>query len=73
MDSINDTEEKRTGFLFYLPERQAFLATLEQAFQHYYDTAAWVKIQKRAMEEDFSWKKSAMEYLKIYQRLAQQS
>jgi starch synthase len=30
---------------------------------------AWAQLQKRAMRQDFSWDKSALEYIKIYQRV----
>ncbi len=69
VDSIDETEEKRTGFLFHEPDKQAFLAVLEQAVTCYHQTDKWRKIQTRAMQKDFSWKKSAEEYLKVYQEL----
>jgi len=69
VDSIDETEEERTGFFFHEPEKQAFLAVLEQAVTCYHQTDKWRKIQTRAMHKDFSWKKSAEEYLKVYQKL----
>ncbi len=69
MDSISEDKENRTGFLFHQPERGAFLGALEQSFQQYHEPTEWSKIQKRAMQKDFSWKKSAEEYLKVYRHL----
>ncbi|MGV8027134.1 MAG: glycogen synthase [Anaerolineaceae bacterium] len=69
VDSIDENEESRTGFLFHQPERDAFLGALEQAFKQYQKPLEWSKIQKRAMQKDFSWKKSAEEYLKVYRQL----
>jgi len=69
VDSIDENEESRTGFLFHQPERDAFLSALEQAFQEYQKPMEWGKIQRRAMQQDFSWKKSAEEYLKVYRQL----
>lgn len=69
VDSINEKEATRTGFLFHQPERKAFLDALHQAFRRYRNRTEWSNIQKRAMLQDFSWKKSAEEYLKVYQKL----
>ena len=69
VDSIDVIEEDRTGFLFHKTEKQSFLAVLEQAVTCYHQTNKWRKIQIRAMQKDFSWKKSAQEYLKVYQKL----
>jgi starch synthase len=33
----------------------------------------WQKLQQRAMTQDFSWYKSALEYLKIYKQITGQS
>lgn len=69
VDSIDEQEENRTGFLFHESEKHAFLAALEQAVTCYHQTNNWRKIQTRAMQKDFSWKKSAEEYLKVYRKL----
>ncbi len=66
IDSIDENETTRTGFLFHNPQRADFLEALNQALQHYHNKIEWCKIQKRAMQRDFSWKKSAEEYLKVY-------
>lgn len=69
VDSICDIEEKRTGFLFKKPEVKSFKKTLLEAMQQYQDRAGWNAIQKRAMQQDFSWNNSAKEYLEVYRTI----
>ncbi|HAF61082.1 MAG TPA: hypothetical protein DCK95_02015 [Anaerolineaceae bacterium] len=69
VDSICDTEESRTGFLFYKPEVKPFAKTLQHALQQFQNPVEWSKIQKRAMQQDFSWKNSAKEYLEVYRTI----
>jgi starch synthase len=62
-----DTPNGRgTGFKFlnYTPE--ALLATLQRALHTYRSPDGWAALQKRAMQEDFSWDNSAREYVKVY-------
>jgi starch synthase len=67
---LTDTiENKKTGFLFKEYKAEAFLETIKTALNLYQDKKAWQKLVKEAMKKDFSWKKSAREYLKLYQVL----
>ena len=69
VDSICNVEEKRTGFLFKKPEVRAFAKTLKHALQQFQDHEKWSAIQKRAMQQDFSWNNSAKEYLEVYRTI----
>lgn len=62
-------EDNKTGFLFKEFKWESFLNTIEKCLNVFQDKKKWGKIVKRAMRKDFSWKKSAKEYLKIYQNL----
>lgn len=67
---LTDTiENKKTGFLFKEYKVEAFLETIKTALNLYQGKKAWQKLVKEAMKKDFSWKKSAREYLKLYQIL----
>src|SRR3989344_4642109 len=71
-DTVEDfsPEEKRgTGFLFEEYEPSSLLVALVRTWENWRQKEAWKKIQKRAMEKDFSWLASAREYEKLF-RLA---
>lgn len=61
-----DRPEHRTGFLFKPATAEAFAETLQRALLEFADTKQWSAIQRRGMLQDFSWEKSALEYVKLY-------
>ncbi len=71
LDSIIRTTEKQigTGFLFSEKTSDAFSAELLHALSFFADQSKWKRIQKKAMQKDFSWKKSAGEYIDQYCKL----
>lgn len=71
LDCITKTTDKRlgTGFLFSEKTSAAFSAELLHALSIYHDQDKWKKIQKKAMQCDFSWQKSAGEYIEQYLKL----
>lgn len=74
-DSVNDcslenlADNSATGFVF---ERET-LADLQRAIKRSLvlsaDKTSWETVQKQAMAADFSWQRSAKEYLSLYSRL----
>lgn len=65
-----DTDsENATGFLFAEKTAEGLRTALEKALNLYKDKENWLKIQRNAMTADFSWKQSAIAYMKIYQEL----
>ena len=67
---LTDTvEDGVTGFVFAPMTADAFLAAIRRALAVYRDKAAWQTMQRSAMNRDFSWEKSAEEYLALYQSL----
>ncbi|MBZ9578364.1 glycogen synthase [Patescibacteria group bacterium] len=62
-------EQDKTGFLFKEYKAGAFLRVIRKALKFYQNEKEWKKLIKRAMKKDFSWKKSAKEYLKLYNKL----
>lgn len=65
---FNPRNGQGTGFLFsdYRPE--AMLDALERALATFRRTASWKRLQVRGMRKDFSWDRSALEYLTVYKR-----
>jgi len=71
-DTIVDIDanfKQGTGFLFKPAENAAFVLALLRALDAYRDTQQWAAIQKRGMSQDFSWAKSALQYLHLYKEL----
>jgi starch synthase len=58
-----------TGFQFSDYRADAMLDALERALTTYKRTTAWKRLQIRGMRKDFSWDRSAEEYLKVYKRV----
>ena len=57
------------GFKFVDYSSKALLEETKRALEVYDDSANWVKLVKKAMRMDFSWKKSALRYAEIYSQI----
>jgi starch synthase len=57
-----------TGFLFEAPEREACQAAVRRALAAYGRPAAWSRLVRNAMAEDFSWEASAEKYVGCYRK-----
>jgi starch synthase len=55
-----------TGFKFVPYTGAALLDSVRQALQHFTDERIWKRIQLNGMAKDFSWKRPAAEYAKLY-------
>ncbi len=56
-----------TGFVFQWQETQAVAGTLNWALDTFRERrTAWQRMQKRAMQSDFSWENSASQYIDLY-------
>jgi len=58
-----------TGFVFEEYSAEAMLNAIGRAVAIFPDRKTWRFLQKQAMKQDFSWKTSAKEYLKLYSLL----
>jgi len=71
-DTIQDptNTDQSTGFLFKLATSEALADTILRALMVYSkDPHTWHTMQIRAMQIDFSWNRSALEYIKQYKIL----
>jgi starch synthase len=70
-DTIHDdpSVQNGTGFLFQEPSGEALADTLHRALEAYKQPDLWQQIQLNGMRMDFSWKRSAREYLQLYDSL----
>jgi starch synthase len=58
-----------TGFTFSPVTAQRFLQAIQRALAVWEDRQEWHMMQQRAMRKDFSWHRSAQEYLQVYHNL----
>jgi len=64
-----DTASTPTGFLFQNAEASSFTPALQRALDYYKNQKAWRMMQLNGMSQDFSWARSATNYLDIYTQL----
>jgi starch synthase len=54
------------GFVFDMPDVNAFIATIRRALALYRQPAEWQRLQQSGMRQSFDWAKSAGHYLSLY-------
>ena len=59
---------KGTGFRFDHPDGTGLMWALDQALAAYRDRDSWTRLMKNGMAKDFSWTRSAREYVELYRR-----
>ncbi len=71
VDTLAETiaDQTATGFVFNEPSVGALLETVKRALLIYANSKVWKQLQKNAMKKDFSWQKSAKEYIALYKTL----
>lgn len=63
---LADTVRETSGFLFKEFDSFALMVAVTRAYENYRHASIWKLIQKRAMERDFSWAKSAEAYARLF-------
>jgi starch synthase len=66
---VNVKKRKGTGFLFSAYDPDALWKAIEKALACFADKELWAQLIQQTMAQDFSWSRSAGEYLRLYQRL----
>lgn len=69
VNDANLAADRATGFLFDDAARHALGARIREACAFYHNQAAWSQVQRRAMQQDFSWDDSAAHYERLYKSL----
>jgi len=66
---LHDTvEHEKTGFVFKEYSSESLIGAVQNALNNFKDKAKWAKMVEEAMRRDFSWRKSAGEYVKLYKQ-----
>ena len=66
---INSPRSSKTGYLVREANMELFTAGLANALLDFSNKPYWEKLQRNAMGMDFSWRKSALEYGRLYRSL----
>ncbi|MDH5691870.1 MAG: glycogen synthase GlgA [Gammaproteobacteria bacterium] len=68
VDTNFDTEKAKTatGFHFYDPTSRSLVNTVKRAVSYFRSPKAWRRLIRAGMEQDFSWKQAAQDYLALY-------
>lgn len=67
IDTSKEPEARRNGYTFDYPDQKGVDWVLDRALECYRnDPIKWEKIMKQGLKADYSWAKSALEYLKLY-------
>ena len=71
---LNDTvvgyignKEEGNGFTFWGTRTEDLIEVTNKAIQTYNDKDTWTSLVERAMTQDYSWSRSAKEYIKLYE------
>jgi starch synthase len=70
-DTVADYNPKTgqgTGFLFEEYSAPALIDCLLRALDVYSDRNKWERLMRNGMRQDFSWERSAKEYVKVYRK-----
>jgi glycogen synthase len=70
-DTVQDYDPhtgQGTGFVFRSYDRWALFAAVVRAIEIFKHHDLWQQIQLRGMQVDFSWERSARQYVDLYQR-----
>ncbi|NCD00757.1 glycogen synthase [bacterium] len=66
---LADTVNSKNGFVFNTFSQRALFLAISKAIKVYKNKRKFQSMQKRVMQKDFSWDKSAKKYLSIYKKL----
>lgn len=69
-DTVVDVaaSKQATGFVFDAPTADGLRQTVQRALALYHDAPAWQRLALNGMRQDFSWDRSADEYVALYRR-----
>ena len=65
---FHEYDDKGNGFTFKDHTSYALYYAIERALNIFKDKKIWKEIVMRGMKEDFSWKHSAKEYMRLYKK-----
>jgi starch synthase len=71
-DTIDEQPEgKGDGFKFWGYDPAALFDAIQRALATFRNKEEWTQLMQHGMAQDFSWDKSAQEYIRVYERVVQ--
>lgn len=70
-DTVQDYDPRSgrgTGFVFEEYSESALVDCVQRALETYGDRKRWKRLVRNGMQQDFSWERSAKEYVKVYRK-----
>ncbi|NPV89371.1 MAG: glycogen synthase GlgA [Firmicutes bacterium] len=67
---VGDSSGKGNGFVFRGYQASEMLETCQRALAFYRKPEEWSQLVKRGMNADYSWKRSALEYIALYYKVS---
>lgn len=67
VEDYNPETNTGTGFVFEKFDPMSLVVAITRAFENFRNKKVWEDIQRRAMEKNFSWKNSAVEYARLFE------
>ena len=67
--AVSLAEDSATGFAFDGDNPEALMSAIERATTLFREPDIWLRIMRRAMAQDFSWKAAASRYVAVYGEL----
>lgn len=71
VENWDATTRRGTGFKFAEYTGEALLASVRAALQAYKDQDSWQTLMRNGMSRDYSWKNSAREYVRVFEKVKQ--
>jgi starch synthase len=68
VEEWNGEARTGTGFKFHGFDAEKFVGAVRGALGVFREKSAWTAVMRNAMAKDFSWGKSAAEYVEVYER-----
>jgi starch synthase len=69
VENYDDAGQSGTGFVFVPYDAAALLEAIDRALRVYREKHRWTALRRRAMNQDFSWTRSAQIYEELYRQL----
>jgi starch synthase len=69
IQNFEPTTKEGNGYKFYEYSGDRLIEKFYEAIMVYYDRETWRALQGNGMREDFSWERSAHNYLNAYHRI----
>ncbi len=69
IEEFDQTTEQGTGFKFDEFNLSEFLSAIKRALFVFKNREPWKRLTRNGMQKDFSWDRSALEYVRLYENL----